>query len=143
MGGLILVAVFAVIIVLCVMADKNANKKFMAKYEAEHQVKDSLGDFTITTNDELIYNLPSGTLAGFKMWRLSDIGSIVFSRIKGTGLQFSVCDHDGKAMKGEYLTPSKKPLKEKAYASFPVKLGQSKEEIAEFITRNAPHITIS
>ncbi len=68
---------------------------------------------------------------------------IVFSRIKGTGLQFSVCDREGKAMKGEYLTPSKKPLKEKAYVSFPVRLGQSQEEIAEFIKKNAPDITVS
>ena len=136
MVGILLVGVFVVIVVLAVIADKNTNKKFLAKYEEEHPAKESFGDFRISTNNELLYTLGSGTLAGFKMWKLSEIGSIAIVDLKGAGKQFSVQDRDGNVMKGEYLTPSKKPLKEKAYKSFSI--GCEPDEMIAFIRKYAP-----
>ena len=136
--GIFLIVALVVIIVLAVIADKNTNKKFLAKYEEEHPAKESFGDFRISTNDELLYTLGSGTLAGFKMWKLSEIGSIAIVDLKGAGKQFSVQDRDGNVTKGEYLTPSKKPLKEKGYKSFSIS-GEPDDMIA-FIRKYAPGI---
>ena len=138
MGGILLIGVFVVIVVLAVIADKNTNKKFLAKYEEEHPAKDTYGDLRISVNDELLYTLGSGTLAGFKMWKLSEIGSIAIVDLKGTGKQFSVLDRDGNVTKGEYLTPSKKPLKEKGYKSFSIRGGE--DEMIAFIRKYAPDI---
>ena len=138
MGGILLIGVFVVIVVLAVIADKNTNKKFLAKYEEEHPAKESFGDFRISEKDELLYTLGSGTLAGFKMWKISEIGSIAIVDLKAAGKQFSVLDLDGNVTKGEYLTPSKKPLKEKAYKSF--SLGCDADEMIAFIRKYAPGI---
>ena len=136
--GIFLIVALVVIIVLAVIADKNTNKKFLAKYEEEHPAKDTYGDLRISVNDELLYTLGSGTLAGFKMWKLSEIGSIAIVDLKGAGKQFSVQDRDGNVTKGEYLTPSRKPLKEKAYKSFSIS-GEPDDMIA-FIRKYAPGI---
>ncbi|MBO4883033.1 MAG: hypothetical protein J5570_05960 [Lachnospiraceae bacterium] len=138
MGGIFLIVALVVIIVLAVIADKNTNKKFLAKYEEEHPAKDTYGDLRISVNDELLYTLGSGTLAGFKMWKISEIGSIAIVDLKGSGKQFSVLDRDGNVTKGEYLTPSKKPLKEKGYKSFSIS-GEPNDMIA-FIRKYAPGI---
>ena len=63
--GIALVVGFVVIIVLCVMADKNSNKKFKTKIETEHQLKDREGNLVITTANEVMLYLPSGTLCGY------------------------------------------------------------------------------
>ena len=43
-------------------------------------------------------------------------------------------------MKGDYLTPSKKPLKEKGYKNFAVPVGMSVDEVADLITRNTDNV---
>ena len=139
-AGIAIIAGFVVIVILCVMADKNSNKKFLAKFQAEHQAKDTYGDLMVTTNGELIYTLGSGTLAGYKVWKLSDVSCIAFAEIPLKRKQFSVLDRNGKVSKGDYLTPSKKPLKEYAFKSFDVRNGQNTEEIIAFVRRNVGHI---
>jgi hypothetical protein len=139
MGGIIFIAVFAVIIFLCVQADKKTNEKFLKKIEEEHPAKDTCGDFRISQTNELLFTLGSGTLAGFKKWNLCDISSIAFADSTGA-VEFSVQDLSGNVTKGEYLTPSKKPLKEKAYKSFPLKNGQQPEEVIAFVKKHSNSI---
>jgi len=121
--------------VFLVSLDKKANKKFMAKFENEHHAKESYGDCFISEEGEFIVGLPSGSLVGYKVWKLSDISYIATYRNR-----FSVLDADQKAMKGDYLTPSKKTLKEKAYNESTAKSGQSVDELADMGTRNAGHV---
>lgn len=141
--GIAIVAVIFIAVVACIFADKNTNKKFLAQFYAKHQTKDKYADFTITKNRELIYNLSSGSVAGFKVWKLDDIGRISFSDLKIVTRQFSIQDRNGKTMKGQYLTPSKKQLKEYKFSSFDVRGGQNSDDIIKLIRRNAPHITFT
>ena len=140
MGGIIFIVVFAGIIFLCIQADKKSNEKFLKKIEEEHPAKDTFGDFRITQANELLFTLGSGTLAGFKKWNLGEISSIAFSDMAGNTMEFSVQDPSGKASAGEYLTPSKKPLKEKAYKSFTLKKDQEPEQVIAFIKKNCSTI---
>ncbi len=133
MGGVLLIGVLVVVIVLAVIADKNANKKFHAKFEQDYKIKDTYSDLMVTENNELLYKLGSGTLEGYKLWNLSEVSDVKFST--SGGRLFSICDASGKPMKGTYLTPSKKPLKEKAYSSFPLSGGMTEDGITEFIGR--------
>ncbi|MBO4687632.1 MAG: hypothetical protein J5636_03895 [Clostridiales bacterium] len=135
-GGVVAIA-FIAFIVLLVMADKKANKKFAAKIAAEHHMKDQYGKFIVTEEGEFMFSLPSGSLEGYKLWKLSDIGAIAVHNN-----QFTIMDPSQKASKGEYLSPSKKPLKEKSYKTFDVQRGQSAEEVADLIIRNAEHVKL-
>ncbi|MBR5973601.1 MAG: hypothetical protein IK020_00290 [Clostridiales bacterium] len=133
-GGAVAV-VFIVFIVLLVMADKRANKKFAEKIAAEHHKKDQFDKYIITEEGEFMFSLPSGSLEGYKLWKLSDIGAIAIHKN-----QFTIMDRAQKASKGEYLSPSKKPLKEKSYKTFTVPVGKSVEDVADLIIRNADHV---
>ena len=133
--GIIVLAVFVCFVVFLISLDKKSSKKFQTKFENEHHVKDSYGDCFISNEGEFILNLPSGTLVGYKVWKLSDIAFIATARN-----QFTILDEGNNALKGEYLTPSKKPLKEKAYKTFTVKTGQNVDEVANLILRNANHV---
>ena len=62
-AGPALVIGFVVILVLCVIADKNSNKKFQKMIETKYKIKDQLGKLCITENDEILMSVPSGTLA--------------------------------------------------------------------------------
>lgn len=82
-----------------------------------------------------MYRCDSGTLPGYKKWNLSDIAYV--ATYKG---EFSFLDKNGKTMRGEYLTPSKKTLlKEKAYASFSIGIDQINDFVA-FVKKHGPHI---
>lgn len=133
--GIIVLVAFVCFVVFLVSLDKKASKKFQTKFENQHHVKDSYGDCFISKEGEFILNLPSGTLAGYKVWKLSDIAFI--ATVKN---QFTILDAGENALKGEYLTPSKKPLKEKAYKTFTVKVGQNVDEVADLLLRNANHV---
>ncbi len=138
-AGAALIIGFVVILILAVMADKKGNKKFDSMMEEQYPVKDSCGNMFVTEKGELLYYLPSGTLKGYKKWNLSDIGYIS-SHISTYKKQFSICDRNMQAMKGEYLTPSKKPLKEKAYETFDIELGKNIQEYVDFLKKHAEHI---
>lgn len=131
--GAALVVGFIVIIVLCVLADSKSKKKFMNMIQETYKIKDKSGQIIITSNNEIMLSVPSGTLPGYKKFALEDIAYVGFYVNRGQK-SFSFLDSNKKAMKGEYLTPSKKPLLQKGMAAFPMSSGEQ-EQIFEFIKK--------
>lgn len=133
--GIALIVGFIVILIVCVMIDKKSSKKFNKDIEDQYPSKETLGPAYVTERGEFLYRCDSGTLPGYKKWNLSDIAYV--ATYKG---EFSFLDKDGKTMRGEYLTPSKKKLlKEKAYASFYIGVSQINDFVA-FVKKHGPHI---
>lgn len=132
--GVALVVGFVVIIVLCVLADGKSKKKFMQKIQNDYKIKDKEGRMILTSNNELMFSLPSGSLPGYKLFRLEDIAIAGFERTRGQRC-FCFFDASGKTLKGEYLTPSKKPLLQKTMTAFPMNSGED-EQIFEFIKKH-------
>ena len=96
-GGVI---VFVVILVLCIMADKNTNKKFLKKISENYKAKDKCGKHLfITGKNEVMLEYGSGTLSGYKLWNLEDIAYVGISRVKLTQTSFCFMDENKKAMK--------------------------------------------
>lgn len=139
--GIGLVIAFVVIIILCVIADSNANKKFSKKISENYKPKEKCGKrLFITENNEVLYELGSGSLAGFKKWNLEDIAYVGISATNRRMLSFCFMDENKKAMKGEYLTPSKKPLKERGISAFTPEYFEQLEEIYQFIKKYKPGV---
>lgn len=138
--GIALVAGFIVIIVVAVMADKNANKKFLKKIEETYTLKDRQGNLVITTTNEVMLYLPSGTLAGYKQWHLEDIAYVGMSTVPATSCSYCFADSNKKPMKGEYLTPSKKPLIQKGSMAFPARSRAELDEVYNFIKKHKPEV---
>ena len=142
-AGIALIVGFIVILIVCVMIDKKGNEKFKKQMEKQYPVKEAFGRAYVTEKGELLYRLESGTLLGYKKWKISDIACIATAsvRIPSSGYreQFSFLDKDGNTLRGEYLTPSKKALKEKGYASFDIGAGQVNDFVA-FVKKHGPHI---
>ncbi|MCH5270349.1 MAG: hypothetical protein J1E83_06320 [Lachnospiraceae bacterium] len=133
--GIALILGFVVILIVCVMVDKKGNEKFKNQMEKQYPVKEAYGRAYITEKGELLYRLESGTVLGYKKWNIGDIAYI--ATYKG---EFSFLDKDRNAMRGEYLTPSKKKfLKEMGYASFNVGVGEVKDYV-NFVKKHGPHI---
>lgn len=134
--GLVIIILFAVLLIVAILVDKNSNKKFEDDIKAQYPVKDAYGKMYVTEKGELLLYLPSGSLKGYKKWNLSEIGYLSACR-----KDFSVCDHNMQAMAGEYLTPSrKKILKERAYISFSVEIGKDTKDYVKFLQKYASHI---
>ena len=135
--GILLIVGFIAIVVVCVMLDKKGNEKFDKMIAETYPVKEAFNkDVFVTERGELLVFQGSGTLKGYKKWMLSDVAYV---NTDGRG-NFSLGDSANKAMKGEYLTPSKKKfLKEKAYSSFYI--GEKEfDGLAEFIKKHAPYV---
>lgn len=133
--GIALIVGFIVILIVCIMVDKKGNEKFKKQMEEQYPVKEAFGRAYVTGKGEFLYRLESGTVLGYKKWNIQDIACIATYRG-----EFSFLDKDGNAMRGEYLTPSKKKvLKEKAYASFNVGVDNVKDFVA-FVKKHGPHI---
>ena len=137
--GIALVVGFVVIIVLCVMADKNSDKKFKTKIETEHQLKDREGNLVITTANEVMLYLPSGTLCGYKKWNLEDISYVGMNTIPASSCSYCFMGEDMKPMTGEYLTPSKKPLVQRKQSAFPSGRDDL-EKVYQFIKKHKPDV---
>lgn len=132
---------FVVIVVLCVMADKNANKKFLKKISDNYKPKDMCGKHLfITENNEVLFELGSGSLAGYKKWNLEDISYVGMSSTNRKMLSFCFMDDNKKAMKGEYLTPSKKPVMQRGMAAFTPESYDQLDEIYQFIKKYKPDV---
>ena len=127
-AGLLLIIGFCIIVIIAVIFDKSASKKFEANFKSENPVKANLKDMSITENGKLVFYLPSGTLVGYKVWNLNEIGYI-----STNGSKFSILDKNMNVMAGEYMTPSKKPVKEKAYKTFEVGVGNNVQEYVDFL----------
>lgn len=133
--GIALIVGFIIILVFCIMIDKKGNEKFRIMIEETYPLVESFGSFYVTNNGEVLHELVSGTVLGYKKWNISDIAYIAAHRG-----QFSFLDKDKKAMRGEYLTPSKKKfLKEKAYTSFNLEMSQVNDFVA-FMKKYGAHI---
>lgn len=133
--GIAIIVGFIVLLIVCIVIDKKASKKFFKEIGEQYPPKDALGSSYVTEKGELLFSLGSGTMPGFKKWNLSDIAYI--ATYKG---EFSFLDKDGKAMRGEYLVPSKKKLiKERAYVSFYIGVGHIDGFVA-FVKKHGPHI---
>lgn len=137
--GIALVVGFIVIIVLAVMSDKKANKKFKNKIETSYQLKERQGNLAITTNNEVMLYLPSGSIAGYKLWRLEDIVYVGMTTVPATNCAYCFMNEEKKAMKGEYLTPSKKPLLQYKQATFPARMDDL-ETVYQFIKKHKPDV---
>ena len=145
--GIALIVGFIIILVVCVMIDKNGNKNFKKQMEEQYPVKEAFDRAFVTEKGELLYRLESGTLLGYKKWNIRDIACIATARVhipsSGHREQFSFLDKDRNVMRGEYLTPSKKKaLKEKGYASFDMETGRMNDFVA-FVKKHGPHINHS
>ncbi len=138
--GVGLVVGFVIIIILCVIADKKANKKFAKMIEEKYKYKDQAGKLGITENNQIMLEYGSGTLVGYKVWNLEDITYVGMSTIPATSMSFCFMDDNKKAMKGEYLTPSKKPVKERGVKSFGVRGSNTLDEIFEFVKKYKPDV---
>ena len=90
-AGIALVVGFFVILAVCLYWDKSTSKRFQKKISQEYQAQESFGDFFVTANGELLCYLPSGTLAGYKKWNLSDIACICTDGDSGTGKGSQFC----------------------------------------------------
>lgn len=139
---IVVVIGFVALIAYCLWLDKNVNKKFQAKFEKEHPEKDRLGGFIITQKDELCMLLGSGTLIGFKCWKLSEIRAInTYQRnINGSCYHFHFTDVNGMVMKGNYLTPSRKPVLQGGMDIFDAQSLEELQNIADFVKKHAPNV---
>ena len=144
LAGPALVIGFVVILVLCIIADKNSNKKFAKMIQTKYKIKDKQGCLSITENDEIIMSLPSGTLAGYKLWKLSNIFYMGMNTIPTKAslnkLSFSFMDEKKKPLTGEYLTPSKKPLLQKKMTTFSADDMKELDELYAFVKKHLPNI---
>ena len=143
--AIIIIIVFVVILVIAFLYDQKANVKYKKMIEEQYPMKAALGDLIVTEKGELLYRLPSGTVLGYKKWNLSDIGYIGFSSVKiRTGAvsvrmrEFCFRDRDGKILRGEYLTRSKKPLLQKSQFNFD--FNGDADQLVAFLQRYGPHI---
>ena len=137
-GGVI---VFTVIIILCVIADSNAKKKFLKMITEDYKPKDKCGRrLFITENADVLLELGSGTLPGYKKWNIEDIAYVGLSTINRKMVSFCFMDETKKAMKGEYLTPSKKPVTQRGMKAFSPEYYDQLEEIYQFIKKYKPDV---
>ena len=89
-------------------------------------------------------SVPSGTLAGYKLWKLSEVFYVGMNTIPTKAsmnmLAFCFMDAKKKPMKGEYLTPSKKPLLQKKMTTFSAADRKELDEIYAFIKKHLPNV---
>ena len=145
--GIALIVGFIVILIVCIMIDKKGNKKFKKQIEEQYPLKEAFGRAYVTEKGELLYRLESGTVLGFKKWNINDIAYIATfnARISSGGAvsthmkKFSFLDKDGNTMRGEYLTPSKKPLLQKEQVNFVVE-NDNVDKLVAFVKNHGPHI---
>ena len=130
--GIGLVVLFVVIIILATMADKKNNKKFNAMIESDYKAKDKSGRVAVTENKQILVDCPSGTLVGYKLYNFEDVKYFGFKTIPPSESCFYFAGDDLKPMKGQYLTPSKKPLMQKGQISFPSKKSEM-DQVYEFL----------
>lgn len=131
-GIILIVALFA-FLALCFCIDRRAGKRFLTEIKEQYPAKDSFKDMFVTERGELLYYWPTGSLPGYKKWELADIAYVASYKNS-----FGVYDANMKPLRGEYLTPSKKHVTDRA-VNFPV--GWDKAlKYTEFIQKCGPHI---
>ena len=134
--GAALVVGFVLIIVLAVMSDKKANRKFKEMIDNDYKIKDKEGNISLTQNNEIMIYCGSGTLAGYKVWPIEDISYVGISTIPASRLCFCFMDENKKAMNGKYLTPSKKPLMQYKQSTFPASNREELDQVFAFVQKH-------
>ena len=142
--GIAIIVGFIVILIFCLLFDKKGNEKYKIQIEEQYPVKESLGRVYVTEKGELLYRLESGTVLGYKKWNLSDIAYIATASMRmpsgGARMeQFAFLDKDGNTMCGEYLTRSKKPVRERKQVNFMVE-NNNVAQLVTFVKKHGPHI---
>lgn len=142
--GPALVVGFVVILVICIIADKNSGKKFIKKIEEQYKIKDSLNMVKITENNEVMIEQKSGTLPGYKTWDIRDIAYMGMNTVPMQAsmykLSFCFLDENKKIMHGKYLTPSKKPVLQYKQSTYSVDKESELDQIYEFLKKYNPNI---
>lgn len=100
---IIIIVGFTALIIGSVISYKKASKQFAKEILEQYPPKESFGNAYVTEEGELLFYWPAQSIPGYKIWNLSDIAYI------GTYFsgEFYFADKDGKAMRGEFLVPSK------------------------------------
>lgn len=137
--GVALVVGFIVIIALATIADKKNVKKFNAMIANDYPVKDRCGRVAVTENKQIIVDCPSGTLTGYKLYNFEDVTHFGIKTIPAADTAFFFTGDDLKPMKGQYLTPSKKPLMQRGQISFPSRKSEM-DEVYEFLIKYKPDL---
>lgn len=137
--GIGLVVFLVVIIILATAADKKNNKKFNAMIESDYKIKEKSGRVAVTENKQILVDCPSGSLVGYKLYNFEDVTHFGFKTVPPSESCFFFAGDDLKPMKGQYLTPSKKPLMQKGQISFPARKSEM-DEIYEFLIKHKPEL---
>ena len=142
-AAIVLIAVFTVLFVLCVIADRNNGSKFTDKFEMEHPYRENLAGMHISKNDELIWEVHSGREIGYKVWNLKDVGFVLIrtGEEKNTRYYaFRILGRDRRLLRGKYYTSSKRPVIQHAKRSFDMPDERSLEELADFVIRHGDNV---
>lgn len=131
--GILLIAGLVLFLAGCFYIDRRASKKFKKEISEKYPAQDSCNSMFVTAGGELLYYWPTGSVAGYKKWNLNDIACVAVYKDS-----FGVYDANMKALCGEYLSPSKKHVTDRA-VNFPVG-GSKAREYAAFIRQHGPHI---
>ncbi|MBQ2031782.1 MAG: hypothetical protein II483_06225 [Lachnospiraceae bacterium] len=134
--SLVLIAVFFVLFVLCVIADRHNGSRYIARFETDHPYVTSCGGMHISEKDELIWEVTTTRVPGFKVWKLSDVGqiSLFTGEEKNTHYYaFRIKGRDGRLLGGKYYTASKLPVVQHAKRTFVLPDRESLEELADFV----------
>ena len=136
--SLILIAVFTVLFIYCVIADRNNSSKFNDKFELEHPYRASFMGMHVSKNDELIWEVHSAREIGYKVWNLKDVGYVLLRTGEEKNTQyyaFRILGRNRKVLSGKYYTPSRRPVIQHAKRSFDMPDEQSLSDLADFVIR--------
>lgn len=141
--GIVLIIAFAIIIIWAMIHDKKKKDGFMSDIQKKYKDKilEQAYNGFVTSDGEFFLEHNAGTVGGYKVFKLSDVGYVFSGRDMATrSWCFCILDSNKKAMKGEYLFSSKKvPLVEKNAVNFFV--GQdAADAYCELIMKHAPHV---
>lgn len=141
--GIIIIAVFAVIIIWAVIYDKKKKAGFMSDIQKKYEDKilEQVYDGFVTSDGEFFLKYNAGTVGGYKIFKLSDIGYVYSGWDRALkSWSFSILDSNKKAMKGEYICSSKKvPLVEKNAVCI-IASQNVADAYCELIMKHASHV---
>lgn len=141
--GIVLIAVFAIILIWALIHDKKKKSGFMSDVQKKYKDKilEQVYDGFITSDGEFFLKYNAGTVGGYKIFKLSDIGYVFSGWDMATrSWCFCILDPSEKSMKGEYICSSKKvPLVEKNAVNIFISQDVA-DAYCELIMKHAPHV---
>jgi hypothetical protein len=137
--SLILIAVFTVLFICCVIADRHNGDRFIARFETDHPYVDSYLGMHVSNKDELIWEVTTTREIGYKVWKLSDVGCISLRTGEEKNTEyyaFRILGRDGHLLSGKYYTASKLPVIQHAKRTFVLPDRASLQELSEFVRKH-------